>query len=304
MTLSIIIPVYNSEQYIDKCLLSLLNQSWQDFEIVMVDDGSVDGSLQKAESLLAGQCNHTIVAQENRGASAARNAGIRWAKGKWLTFVDSDDYLAPKYLEELMCYSEGCEWLISGIVFMNGEKEDYRTLPPNEACSITDLSQEKGRYLDFTVSPVGKLYRKEIIDKNQLCFDEALTTAEDRDFNIDYLSHVKTIRFIPYAGYYYQTDHEGSLSKGVAINELPLDIHYWNKLSCLLKGTNDTYLAHRLFYFIVDDVSRLIQKEDCWGAIRALWGIRPLVDRVFLRRNLKDVHAPGWQKKLIWLYLF
>ena len=303
MTISVIIPVYNSEQYIEKCLLSLLNQSWRDFEIVLVDDGSADNSRQKAESLLAGQCNHTIVAQENRGASAARNTGIQQAKGEWITFVDSDDYLAPTFLEELMSSSEGCDMLISGIVFMNGEKEDHRTLPPNEVCSITDLRLEKGRYLDFTISPVGKLYRKEIIINHGIRFDEALATAEDREFNIDYLSHTETIRFIPYAGYFYQTDHEGSLSKGGGINELPLDIHYWNKLSCLLKGTNDSYLAHRLYYFIVDDVSRLIQKDGCWGAIRALWSVRPLVDRVFLRRNLKGVHAPGWQKKLIWLYL-
>lgn len=303
MTLSVIIPVYNSEQYLDKCLLSLLNQSWRDYEILLVDDGSVDGSREKAENLLAGQCNHTILAQENHGASVARNTGIQHAKGKWITFVDSDDYLDPKYLEELMSFSEGCDMLISGIIFMKGEKEYHRTLPPNEVCGICDLQQEKGCYLDYTISPVGKLYRKNIIDKHHLRFDETLTTAEDRDFNIEYLSHTETIQFIPYAGYYYQTNHEGSLSKGSTPNELLVDIQYWNKLSRLLKGTNDTYLAHRLYNFIIDNCSRLIQKEDLRDALRALCNVRPLLDRVFLRRNLKGVTAPGWQKTLVWLYL-
>lgn len=303
MTLSVIIPVYNSEHYLDKCLLSLLNQSWPDFEIVLVDDGSSDGSRQRAENLLAGQCNHTIVAQENRGASAARNTGIQHAKGKWITFVDSDDYLAPKYLEELMNFSEGCDMLISGIVFMNGEKENHRTLPPNEVCGISDLQQEKGRYLDYMISSVGKLYRKEIIDKHCLRFDETLTTAEDRDFNIDYLSHTEVIRFIPYAGYYYQTNHEGSLSKRGTLNELQVDLEYWNKLSRLLKGTNDAYLAHRLFYFIIDNVSSLLQHQKYYDTFFALKTIRPLVDRPFLRSNLKNVQAPLWLKLLVRLYL-
>ena len=303
MTLSVIVPFYNSEQYLSKCLLSLLNQSWRDYEIILVDDGSVDESRQKAETLLAGQCNHTIIVQDNRGASAARNSGIQQAKGDWITFVDSDDHIAPEYLEELMNSSSGCDLLVSGMVYMNGEKENLRSLPPKEECSISDLRNGKGGYLDYMVSPVGKLYRKKIIDKHLLRFDETLITAEDRDFNIEYLSHTGTIRFIPYAGYYYQTNHEGSLSKGNAINELQIDISYWNKLYRLLKGTNDTYLAHRLYYFIVDDFSRLIQKEDHWGAIRALWDIRPLVDRGFLRNNMKNVRAPGWQKRLVWLYL-
>ena len=142
-----------------------------------------------------------------------------------------------------------------------------------------------------------------LIDKNHLRFDENLMVAEDRDFNIDYLSRAEKLRLIPYAGYYYQTAHEGSLSKDNSAYSLPIDILYWNKLYCMLNGTNEVYLAHRLFFFLVDSISGDLQRKDFSRAIRSLIEARPLIDRPFLRRNLKSVLAPSWQKMLVYLYL-
>ena len=305
MTLSIIIPVYNSEQYLDKCLISLLNQNWKDYEIILVDDGSVDGSRQKAESLLAGQCNHTILVQENSGVSAARNSGIKHAQGEWITFVDSDDYLSPDYLEILIKNSIGCDLLISGIVFMKGEEEIRRTLPPDKEAEIIELKEEKTMILDYAVSPCGKLYRKAVIDKYNVLFDESLVTAEDRDFNIEFLFRAERIRLIQYAGYHYQTIHEGSLSKDPSFTHerLHASFLYWNKMQKFLDGANETYLAHRLFYFIVDNVSSMLQHQKYIETFFALKRIRPLVDRPFIRSNLKNIQAPVWQKLLVQLYL-
>lgn len=213
MTISVIIPVYNSEQYIEKCLFSLLNQSFQDFEIVVVDDGSTDTSRQKAEYILAGRNNCTIVSRENGGASAARNFGIQLAAGELVTFIDSDDYLASDYLERMVEAFLRCDMLISGIIFMKGHAEKHRLLPPEDELTIADLRNNKATYLDYTISPVGKMFRKEIIDRYKLSFDETMSTAEDRDFNIEYISKAQKIRFIHYAGYFYQTTNEVSLSK-------------------------------------------------------------------------------------------
>ena len=127
--------------------------------------------------------------------------------------------------------------------------------------------------------------------------------AEDRDFNIDYLSRAEKLRLIPYAGYYYQSDHEGSLSKRGVKNKLQADILYWNKLARLLDGTNETYLAHRLYFFFVDNVSELLQQKEYSAAIHSLRVVHPLFDRSFLRRNMKAVHAPAWQKALVKMYL-
>lgn len=303
MTISVIIPVYNSEQYIDKCLFSLLNQSFQDFEIVVVDDGSTDTSRQKAEYILAGRNNCTIVSRENGGAAAARNSGIQLATGDLVTFIDSDDYLASDYLERMVEAFSKCDMLISGIIFMKGYAEKHRLLPPEDELTIADLRNNKAIYLDYTISPFGKMFRKEIIDRYKLSFDETMPTAEDRDFNIEYISKAQRIRFIHYAGYFYQTDNQSSLTKLHSNGRLRRSILYWNKIYRLLEGTNDTYLAHRLYFFLTDIISDHLQRKDFLGAFHALREVRPLFDRSFLRRNLKDIQAPNWQKALVRIYL-
>jgi len=303
MTLSVIIPIYNSEKYIDKCLSSLLNQSFQDFEIIVIDDGSSDNSRQKADEILKGRHNCTIISKDNAGVSAARNSGLLLAKGEWITFVDSDDYLAPDFLEKMIHFSSYCDLLVSGIIFMKGEKEFRRYLPPNDEWGVNDLKQGKASYLDYMASSVGRFFRRNIIENNKLHFDESLITSEDRDFNIEYISKTGKNRFINYAGYYYQTAHEMSLSKRYSSDRLRRSILYWNKMYRLLDGTNERYLAHRLYYFITDVVSDHLQRKDFPCAVKALCEVRPLFDRSFLRRNLKGIKAPAWQKALVRIYL-
>lgn len=303
MTISVIIPVYNCERQLEKCLHSLLNQSFQDFEIIVVDDGSTDDSRKKAENLLEGRGNYSIFFQENRGVSAARNNGLLHANGEWVAFVDSDDTLSPDCLERMLSTSNDVDLVISGIVFLHGNEEIHRMLPPDDNWARDDLIHDRAHYLDYTTSVCGRLFRNEIIQKYLLRFDESLMVAEDRDFNIEYLFRAKRIRLVSYAGYYYQTAHEGSLSKDRTIYTLPIDILYWNKMYRLLDGTNEVYLAHRLFYFLVDSVSGDLQRKDFSRALRSLNEVRPLIDRSFLRRNLKSVQAPSWQKVLVWLYL-
>lgn len=303
MNLSVIIPVYNCEHFIDKCILSLLNQSYQDYEIVIVDDGSTDTSLLKVKTLLAEWGNRIIISLENGGVSRARNVGIQCAKGEWIAFIDSDDFLAPDYLEKMMKANSGCDLVISGMFFMNGDIENHHVFPPEDVWTIDDLRQDKASYLDYTTSACGRVYRKEIIDNNNIQFDETMITAEDRDFNIEYISKAEKIRFIHYAGYYYQTTHEGSLSKAFLCEGLHREILYWNKMYRLLEGTNENYLAHRLYYFITDTTSKLLQRKDFSDAFHALREVRPLFDRSFLRRNLKSIKAPAWQKALVRIYL-
>ena len=303
MKLSVIIPVYNCEQYIERCLLSLLNQSYQDFEVIVVDDGSTDNSRKKIEALLAERKKSTIISRENGGVSAARNTGIKCAKGEWIAFIDGDDFLSPDYLEEMMKASSGFDSVISGTIELKGGNEIRRILPPNDKWGIDDLKHGKAFYLDYTTSVWGRVFRKEIIDNNNIRFDENMITAEDRDFNIVFISKAGSNRFIHYAGYYYQKAHEGSLSKGYSLNGLHTDILYWNKMDRLLERTNENYLAHRLFYFITDKVSFHLQRKDFYGAFHALREVRPLFDRSFLRRNLRNIPASGWQKALVRIYL-
>lgn len=303
MILSVILPVFNNENTLENCILSLIEQRFQDFEIIVVDDGSTDESRKKAELLLEGRGNSSIVSQENQGVSAARNNGLIHANGEWVAFVDSDDTLAPDCLERMMAAAKDVDLVVSGIVFLKGDKETHRMLPPDDEWVPEDLIRNKAHYLDYTTSVCGRLFRKELIDKYLLRFDECLQVAEDRDFNIEYLAHAERVRFVSYAGYYYQTAHAGSLSKERPAHALSIDVSYWNKMSRLLDGTNEAYLAHRLFYFLVDSVSCDLQRNDYFKAIRSLNEVRPFLDRSFLRCNMKSVPAPAWQKALVRFYL-
>ena len=99
---SVIIPVYNMEQFLEDCLNSVLAQTFTDFEIVIVNDGSTDRSAAIVEQIAAKDNRFVILHQENMGLSEARNTGIKAARGNWITFVDSDDMLAPTFLQKLL----------------------------------------------------------------------------------------------------------------------------------------------------------------------------------------------------------
>lgn len=98
---SIIIPVYNTEQYLRDCLSSVLAQTFADFEAIVVNDGSTDGSAAIIRDFAKRDNRFTIVEQQNKGLSEARNAGLKVARGQWITFVDSDDMVAPDFLQVL-----------------------------------------------------------------------------------------------------------------------------------------------------------------------------------------------------------
>jgi len=103
---SVIIPVYNAEKYLDVCIQSIINQTWSNIEIILVDDGSTDGSLKIAQKHLV-NANVKVIEQKNRGASAARNAGLKLAKGDYIQFLDADDLLSPDKIEGQMACLNG-----------------------------------------------------------------------------------------------------------------------------------------------------------------------------------------------------
>lgn len=101
--ISVVVPVYNVEKYLPKCLDSLLAQTWQELEIIVVDDGSPDNSWDIMQEYARRDSRVRLIRQKNGGLSAARNAGVEAARGEWIGFLDSDDYVAPEMYERLYC---------------------------------------------------------------------------------------------------------------------------------------------------------------------------------------------------------
>ena len=116
-TISIIVPVYKAEQHIKKCLDSIREQTFKDFEVILVDDGSPDNSGKICDYYSELDTRFITIHQENKGASSARNTGLTQAKGKWVTFIDSDDWISPQYIE---CYFNG---EMADIIFQGIQKE-------------------------------------------------------------------------------------------------------------------------------------------------------------------------------------
>lgn len=201
--LSIIIPVYNVEQYLEKCLQSCLSQDLphNEYEIIVVNDGSPDDSLNIAERIASTATNMTIISQANGGLSAARNTGMSVAKGEYIWFVDSDDWIETNCLKKLTdtLYDEHLDALvINGVRVINGVE---RKNPPR---AYTDKIISGKEYLKGTIvncAAVITIYKRELLCKNNLEFKKGIF-HEDAEFTPRAYFFVKRIAIKNYHFYY------------------------------------------------------------------------------------------------------
>ena len=206
--LSVIVPVYNTETYLPSCIESILSQSFTDFEVLLIDDGSTDGSSAVCERFAKVDSRVRFFHQENKGVSTARNLGIENAKGTWLCFVDSDDELLPGGLAELVGgISEDIDFVMMGIArsiyFEKGSpilREKGKVISRNEA--VLSMFNDTG--LVYQGYSVAKLFRRDIIVTGNLSFDPSIIIKEDTLFVVNYLClSNKHVYFSPTPVYYY-----------------------------------------------------------------------------------------------------
>ena len=173
--ISVIVPVYNCEKYIYDCIVSVLNQSYKNFELIIVNDGSTDNSIKKIINLISGHKNISILNKENGGVSSARNLGLKSAKGDWIAFIDSDDKIETDYLKNLITGSyidDEIDMVISGFKTfgysdsLSNKFEDK--IYNNETLGALFSKRLKSICLG---TPWGKLYKRNIIDDNKILFD-------------------------------------------------------------------------------------------------------------------------------------
>lgn len=206
---SVIIPVYNAEQYLRKCLDSVLAQTYQDFEIICIDDGSMDNSGAICDEYAKKDSRVRVLHKENGGVSSARNAGLNIAEGGYITFVDNDDYLDADYIQMLYENIADADSIACGGRDVLGDKE-VRVCIPEDKIFFTNQQiknayrSKKDLYLYFR-TPFEKLYRSNVI--GNLRFDESLkTSGEDIIFNIEFLRKASKVRTLHYCGYNYYSN--------------------------------------------------------------------------------------------------
>lgn len=236
MTVSIIIPVFNAESTIERCLASILCQSYKDFELIIIDDGSTDNSLLLCKKILSEDKRAIIVHQENRGVSTARNAGIRIAQGKWITFIDADDYIDSNYLETFIARSEDSDFLHANILTHSGDQiaanSPITTTHYDGPTQLRDLFPDINLY--YIGAPWGKLYQKKIITNNNILFQEQISFGEDSRFVFQYLQFVKTVTIAYETSYHYNAGNLGSLTDKA------------NSLQILDKYETDYHIAKKI----------------------------------------------------------
>lgn len=213
--ISIIIPLYNAEKYIKECLESVVNQTFKDFECIVIDDGSTDAGGKIADLCAERDQRIKVFHTENKGVSNARNLGISQSNGEYIVFIDSDDYVTTDYLENLIsALAPDIDLVTSGMLMV--ENEITSTIYSSEEkylITISNLNTHIYTKLAGLIhGPVCKIYRKSIIIQNNIKFKSDLTLGEDLYFNLDYIGQCRTIKFIPTPDYYYRRV-EGSLTK-------------------------------------------------------------------------------------------
>lgn len=200
--LSIIVPMYNAECYVDRCITSIIGQSYRNLEIIIVDDGSEDNTLTKVNSLAKQDDRIRVFSKSNEGVSKARNFGIENARGEFLTFVDVDDYLLEDNYSTVMKY---CEYdLVLGGTYLEvkdskviNDDSNVETSSKSPQDFIQDIFNEK-----IYANVWRGIFKKSIIDGHNIRFPD-LKMSEDMIFIFEYLLHCKTCFYINRIGYVY-----------------------------------------------------------------------------------------------------
>ena len=242
---SVIVPIYNVEEYLEECLESIRNQTYTNIEVILVNDGSTDGSREICESYCEKDIRFRLINQENQGQSVARNRGVKESVGQYIMFVDSDDVVNTDVLEVLLPYMKTDVDIVE--CEMTREKEAFflNKIPTivfegnSKEAILNCIAFRAVKFCAFT-----KLYRREIVEK--IPFLEGYI-YEDVFTGINYLNHIRKIIVVDYIGYYYRVRPNSIMTK--SFNEKNLDIFTIGKK--LIESFDDNeYLLPYIGYFI------------------------------------------------------
>lgn len=236
---SIIIPVYNSEMYIEECIRSVISQTYKNIEIIIVNDGSIDKSEEIIKNLMNEDNRIKYITQENSGPSKSRNNGIDNSNGDYIFFVDSDDTVDNNYIE----------YMLNEII---NKKKDivccgYTDISKYGTCKVDDFKNEdnlnKENFLQMACNGTAgvlwsKIFKKDIIINNNIRLNEEIFMCEDLIFVLEYISKCKSFGVIDDSLYNYNRLNDSSISSKISINYLNNHIRVCKNIDNILKASN------------------------------------------------------------------
>lgn len=284
VNVSIITPVYNVERCIEKTINSIINQSSKKFELLLIDDGSKDKSIEIAENLLINSdVNYRIIKQENGGVSVARNKGISEAKGEYVCFLDSDDYIHKDYIKLMYEKASACD---CDLIFCDYTQVDSKgkVLVESTTKFLDDFISGKEGALkqlscDITIGMGSALYKTSIIRENNIFFDSNRKYAEDVVFTVKVLLKMNKIMSLDKALMFY-VRWEASVTNSVSLRHLDCYYSYVDLLKYIdsqgdFKEIKKFLIEYKIPYAIAhvfsvfskdnnfhDDLFKFLSKED------------------------------------------
>ncbi len=203
--ISIIIPAYNVEQYLTACLSSIEQQTYQNFEVILIDDGSIDSTGVICDTVATKDDRFKVIHQKNQGVSVARNKGIEEARGEYIAFIDSDDKITPEYLSSFSLKND---------IEIQGHVIYENNIQRNVIYSKRKVQKDVAKVFclgPFNSAVWGKIFKTSIIKDNKIVFPVNLCFSEDTIFLLQYIKHCKTLAVFDAAEYIY-IKHSGSLT--------------------------------------------------------------------------------------------
>lgn len=256
--LSVIIPFYNSEQYLSQCIESIQNQTFSDLEILCVDDGSTDASAEICKRLAKSDSRIQLFSKENGGAPSARNFGMRQAMGKYLTFVDADDWLESEMYQVMVQMAEQSDADMAIVGYFKDFEGSSR--PMENQKPIPDMIEDaeqlfryafiRDEYRNFGAFVWNKLFRKQILDDGKLSFDEKLTRGDDVLFFAEAALRCKRAVYCGKHFYHYR-QYDTSYTKAISLERGESILTAYQKVIAMGSAqgfTEDTIDYLRRFY--------------------------------------------------------
>lgn len=249
---SIIVPVYNVESVLPRCIDSILAQTFSDFELILIDDGSPDRCGIICDEYAKKDTRIKVIHQENQGVSCARNNGLDAAEGKYIVFIDSDDFIYPDYLEHLSQPPQ--DLVVSGQITYNPSFKVEAEITAFPILSYIGSETNQIAFLKqwYSIQVTGKRFTRHIINRNQIYFDPTISYGEDSIFLAQYLLAVSDIAFVPHSAYCFCKSETPSLSK------LNID-HFFTAYSVLQEKLFNIFSDFNL-------TQHYLAERYCWAA--------------------------------------
>ena len=260
--ISVIVPVYNVAKYLPQCLESLIAQTLQDLEILLINDGSTDGSAEILRSYAAKDPRFRLIERNNGGYSAARNTGLQEVRGEFVGFVDADDWVEPDMFQHLLGLAEAHEADIAQCGFSWYMEQDGRTIAKDNSWIPPLLARSGGSLrgseaiLFEDIAIWKKIYRRSLLEAGDLTFDEGMPMGEDVPFHLSALCLAKRIAASNRPMYHYRKQRQGQQT-GIRDHRLLAYFRIFEKMNDLVQQHGLDYLQPWLLH--------LQLSRHCWG---------------------------------------